>query len=84
MSFEEFENLARLYVVGALDEAEVPIFARAREEFGERGEELIAECQKLNAAFALSLRPQPPKEDAKAKLMGLIKKSMGKGRNLAY
>jgi hypothetical protein len=83
MSFEEFENLARLYVVGALDEMEVPIFTKARQDFGDRGEEIIADCQKLNAAFALSLRPQPPKEDAKAKLMGLIQKSMGKGRNLS-
>ena len=83
MSFEEFENLARLYVVGALDEAEVPIFAQARQAFGQRAEEIIAECQILNAAFALSLRPQPPKEDAKAKLMGLIQKSMGKGRNVS-
>ena len=75
MNFEEFENLARLYVVGALEDAEMLAFEEARKEFGERAESLIQECRKLNAAFALSLRPHAPKVDAKERLMALIQKS---------
>lgn len=35
MNFEEFENLARLYVVGALDEHEMDCFLEARREWAE-------------------------------------------------
>src|SRR5690242_18354953 len=76
MSFDEFENQARLYVVGALDEHELRAFTAAREHFGERAEEYIQECRKLNAAFALSLRPQAPKVNAKERLMSLIQKTL--------
>ena len=76
MNFEEFENQARLYVVGALDDAEMDAFEQAREEFGARAESFIQDCRKLNAAFALSLRPRAPKVDAKERLMSLIQKSM--------
>jgi hypothetical protein len=77
MSFEEFENQARLYVVGALDDTEMTAFDDARQEFGARAEAFITECRRLNAAFALSLRPRAPKVDAKEKLMNLIQKSLG-------
>ena len=43
MNFEEFENLARLYVVGALEDGEEEAFLEARQDFGARAEELIAE-----------------------------------------
>lgn len=76
MKFEEFENKARLYVVGALDEEETAAFEKAREKFGERAETFIHECRKLSAAFALSLRPRAPKMDAKERLMALIQKSL--------
>ena len=76
MNFEEFENHARLYIVGALDDAETVAFSEARKEFGERAEAFINECERLNAAFALSLRPRAPKIDAKERLMALIQKSM--------
>jgi hypothetical protein len=77
MSFEEFENQARLYVVGALDDSEMTSFDDARQQFGSRAEAFITECRRLNAAFALSLRPKAPKVDAKEKLMSLIQKSLG-------
>ena len=77
MSFEEFENQARLYIVGALDDMETAAFSEARKQFGERAEAFINECSRLNAAFALSLRPRAPKIDAKERLMALIQKSMG-------
>jgi hypothetical protein len=76
MNFEEFENLARLYVVGALDDEEMAAFEEVRKEFGSRAENFIQDCRKLNAAFALSLRPRAPKVDAKERLMSLIQKSM--------
>ena len=76
MNFEEFENHARLYIVGALDDAETVAFSEPRKEFGERAEAFINECERLNAAFALSLRPRAPKIDAKERLMALIQKSM--------
>ena len=80
MSFEEFQHLARLYVVGALAEDEMLAFEEARRHFGESAEEFIRECRNLSAAFALSLHPQPPQEGAKEKLMRMIgKKAQGQG-----
>lgn len=75
MSFEEFEDQARLCVVGALDEAEAAAFEAVRRVHGAKGEACIRECLRLNAAFALTLRPRAPKEDAKERLMALIEKS---------
>ena len=60
MNFEEFENQARLYVVGALEELEIVAFEVTRKEFGSRAEAYIHDCRKLGAAFALSLRPHAP------------------------
>ena len=76
MNFDEFENQARLYVVGALDDAETAAFQEARARFGARAEAFIRECQRLNEAFALSLRPKAPKVDAKERLMSLIQRSL--------
>ena len=72
MNFEEFENKARLYVVGALDDEETASFQAARLEFGERAEDFIRECRKLSSMFALSLRPSAPRPEAKAKLLAMI------------
>ena len=81
MSFEEFENLARLYVVGAMEDGEEEAFLEARKDFGDRAEELIAEFRQLNSVFALSLRPHPPHPDTKRKLLRAILESMhGAGR----
>ena len=38
MSFEEFQNCARMFVVGALEPDEAPEFEAARREFGEKAE----------------------------------------------
>ena len=76
MNFEEFENLARLYVVGALEDGEEEAFHEARQDFGERAEELIAEFRQLNSVFALSLRPHPPHPDTKRKLLRAIRQTM--------
>ncbi len=79
MNFEEFENLARLYVVGALEDDEEEAFREAREAFGDRAEALIAEYRQLNSVFALSLRPHPPHPETKRKLLQAIRKSMHDG-----
>jgi anti-sigma-K factor RskA len=79
MNFEEFEHLARLYVVGALDEDEMDRFVEARREFGEKAEAAITEFRRLNSVFALSLRPHAPKPETKHKLLDKIRESLGFG-----
>jgi hypothetical protein len=79
MNFEEFENLARLYVVGALEDEEEEAFREARAAFGERAESRIAEFRQLNSVFALSLRPHAPHPDTKRKLLRAIRESMPQG-----
>ena len=80
MSFEEFENQARMHVLGVLEDGEeIAQFEKARAQFGERAESLIAEFQRLSAAFALSLRPTPPKPATKERLLSMIELAMGKG-----
>ena len=39
MSFEEFQNRSRLYVIGALEPDELEEFEAARKEFGQKGED---------------------------------------------
>jgi len=78
MNFEEFENKARLYVLGALDEEETEHFQKARVLFGHRAEDFIKECRKLNSVFALSLRPNMPKPETKARLMAKIREAIKK------
>ena len=56
MSFEEFQNRARLYVIGALEPEETEEFELARKDFGQKAEDFIAECYDLHEAFALSLQ----------------------------
>jgi len=73
MSFEEFQNSARLYVIGALEGAELEEFERARKEFGQKGEDLIGECYALHEAFALSLKPAKSSEALKERLMSMVR-----------
>ena len=73
MSFEEFQNRARLYVIGALDEGENEEFQQARKEFGEAAEDFVRECYRLHEAFALSLRPAKASADLKERLMKMVR-----------
>ena len=73
MTFEEFENLARLYVVGALDEKETLDFQLARAEFGEQAEVCIRRCRNLNEVFALSLWPKKPNPGTRQKLVEMVR-----------
>ena len=73
MSFEEFQNQSRLYVIGALEEEELEDFERARKKFGQKAENFITECYGLHEAFALSLRPAKSSSAIKDRLMSMVK-----------
>jgi hypothetical protein len=73
MSFKEFQNGARLYVIGALEGDELEEFERARKEFGQKGDDFIGECYALHEAFALSLKPAKSSEALKERLMSMVR-----------
>ena len=74
MSFDQFQNAARLYVIGALEPDEAGEFERARKQFGQRAENYIAECYDLHEAFALSLQPAKSSDALKDRLMSMVRK----------
>jgi hypothetical protein len=73
MNFNEFQNQARLYVIGALEADELEEFENARKKFGKKGEEFITKCYGLHEAFALSLRPAKASAAIKERLMAMVK-----------
>jgi hypothetical protein len=73
MNFSEFQNQARLYVIGALEPEELEKFEKAREKFGKKGEDFITKCYALHEAFALSLRPAKASTAIKDRLMAMVK-----------
>ena len=73
MSFEEFQNRSRLYVIGALEPDELEDFERARKEFGQKGEDFISECYAFHEAFALSLQPAKSSAAIKERLMSMVR-----------
>ena len=73
MSFEEFQNQARLYVIGALEVQETEGFEAARKQFGRKADDYIAECYGLHEAFALSLRPAKSSDALKERLMAMVR-----------
>jgi len=73
MSFDEFQNRARLYVIGALEPEEAEEFDQARQEFAQRGEDFIAQCYDLHEAFALSLQPEKTSDVLKERLMSMVR-----------
>jgi hypothetical protein len=73
MSFEEFQNRSRLYVIGALEPDEIDAFEEARKQFGQKAEDFISECYALHEAFALSLRPAKSSAALKDKLMSMVR-----------
>ena len=72
MNSDDFENRARLYVLGALDDEELSHFEDERQQLGAEAERVIQECERLNSMFALSLRPTPPKATTKQKLLDMV------------
>ncbi|MFL6513634.1 MAG: hypothetical protein ACJ8M1_01275 [Chthoniobacterales bacterium] len=73
MSFDEFQNRSRLYVIGALESDELEEFEQARKDFGQKGEDFISECYGLHEAFALSLRPAKASSSIKDRLMTMVR-----------
>jgi hypothetical protein len=73
MSFDDFQNRARLFVIGALEPEESEEFEQARREFGQRAEDFISECYSLSEAFALSLKPAKSSEQTKDRLMQMVR-----------
>ncbi len=73
MNFNNFQNQARLYVIGALEPEELEEFEKARTKFGKKGEEFITKCYGLHEAFALSLRPAKSSDAIKDRLMAMVK-----------
>jgi hypothetical protein len=73
MNFNEFQNQARLYVIGALEAEELEEFEKARTKFEKKGEEFITKCYALHEAFALSLRPAKASSAIKERLMAMVK-----------
>lgn len=73
MSFEEFQNQARLYVIGALESDETQAFELARKDFGQQAEDFIADCYSMHEAFALSLRPAKSSDTLKERLMSMVR-----------
>ena len=78
MSFEEFQNRARLYVIGALEADETEEFERARKEYGNAAEDFIAECYNLHEAFALSLKPAKSSDVLKDRLMSMVRQKQSR------
>jgi hypothetical protein len=73
MSFDEFQNQSRLYVIGALEPEETEAFEQARKDFGQKAEDYIAECYTMHEAFALSLRPAKSSDALKDRLMSMVR-----------
>lgn len=73
MNFEEFQNAARLYVIGALEPDEARDFESARKDFGQKAEDYITTCYDLHEAFALSLQPAKSSDGLKNRLMEMVK-----------
>lgn len=73
MNFNEFQNQARLYVIGALEAEELEQFENARQKFGKKGEDFVTKCYALHEAFALSLRPAKASDAIKERLMQMVK-----------
>ena len=73
MNFSEFQNQARLYVIGALEAEELEEFEKVRTKFGKKGEDFITKCYALHEAFALSLRPAKSSDAIKERLMAMVK-----------
>jgi hypothetical protein len=73
MSFDEFQNSARLYVIGALEPEELHGFEAARKQYGSAAEDFINQCYGLHEAFALSLKPAKASAAIKDRLMSMVR-----------
>ena len=81
MNFEDFQKSAPLYVLGALEPAELREMEEATKQFGQKAEDVIRECHALHAAFALSLRPAQSSALLKERLMAMVCARDGRQRD---
>ena len=72
MTFEGFQNYARLYVVGALDPEEMEKFTFAREYHGPAAQEFVAECNCRHERLELILKPAPKMQAIKTRLLSIV------------
>jgi len=72
MSFEEFQNYARLYVIGALEPQEIAKFEFAKEQYGPAAQEFVDECNFRHERLELSLKPAKKLEAIKAQLLSMV------------
>jgi hypothetical protein len=81
LTFAQFQNYSRLYVIGALEADELEEFEAARKKFGAKGEEFINDCYALHEAFALSLKPAKSSAALKERLMSMVKEQKRRARS---
>ncbi len=72
MTFDEFRNQARLFVIGALYNQELEHFTEARRTFGSRGEAFLRDCYALHEAFALTLRAEAERNRLQRRVMSMV------------
>ena len=72
MTFQEFKNQARLYVLGALYPYELDEFEQAKQQLGPAAKAWIDECYVLRDSFALSLRPKSSTEAITQRLTSMV------------
>jgi len=72
MTFEAFQNYARLYVIGALELDEMEKFERAREQYGSAAGECLDECNRVHESLQLSLKPADKARSVKTRLLSLV------------
>jgi len=73
MTFEQFQNRARLFVIGALYPNESEPFMEARAQFGPKAEAFLRDCYALRDAFALSVQPQSNRDKLKNRITSLAR-----------
>ena len=73
MSFEEFQNQARLYVIGALEADETKLLSWPKNILGKK-QKITSPNATMHEAFALSLRPAKSSEALKERLMAMVRK----------
>jgi hypothetical protein len=72
VTFERFQNYARLYVVGALDSEEMEKFELARERHGPAAQEFVDECNCRHESLELSLKPAAKMQAIKTRLLSMV------------
>jgi hypothetical protein len=73
MSFEEFQDQSRLYVIGALEPEELEEFEQEHKKFGKKAEDFVTQCYVLHEAFALSLRSVKASATINEQLMSMVR-----------